>query len=85
MRGGSQFQLCFVIVDSVTGIGYNNEYSLTLVWVSVCRRRKDHSYVPLCKYYNLFTLITISIVFVVMAEAHFPAHYPVVNCWMTSR
>ena len=43
--------LCFVIVDSVTCIGYNNEYYLMLVWVSVCRRRKDHSYAPLCKYY----------------------------------
>ena len=43
--------LCFVIVDSVTCIGYNNEYYLTLVWVSVCRRRNDHSYAPLCKYY----------------------------------
>lgn len=21
------------------------------MWVSICRRRKDHSYVPLCKYY----------------------------------
>ena len=44
--------LCFVIVDSVTGNRYNNEYYLTLAWVSVCRRRKDHSYVPLCKYYR---------------------------------
>ena len=24
---------------------------MTLVWVSVWRRRKDHSYAPLCKYY----------------------------------
>ena len=44
--------LCFVIVDSVSCIGYNNEYYLTLVWVSVCIRRKDHSYAPLCKYYS---------------------------------
>ena len=43
--------LCFVIVDSVT-LGYNNEYYLTLVWVSVCIRGKDHSYAPLCKYYS---------------------------------
>ena len=42
--------LCFVIVDSVTSIGYNNEYTLTLVWVSVCRRRNDHSYARLCKF-----------------------------------
>ena len=44
--------LCFVIVDSVTSTGYNNEYYLTVAWVSVCRRRKDHSYAPLCKYYS---------------------------------
>lgn len=68
--------LCFVIVDSVTGIGYNNEYVLTLVE----RTTVTHLYVN-----TIFTLITISIVFVVIAEAHFPADYPVVNCWMTSR
>ena len=42
----------FVIVDSITGTGYNNEYNLTLAWVSVCRRRKDHSYAPLCQHYS---------------------------------
>ena len=44
--------LCFVIADSVTRTGYNNEYNLTLAWVSVCRRRNDHSYAPLCKFYG---------------------------------
>ena len=68
MRGGSQLKcihvsysifhedqdlpLCFVIADSVTWNWYNNEYYLTLAWVSVCRHRKDHSCAPLCKYYS---------------------------------
>ena len=85
MRGGSQLKcihfsfsifhehgssLCFVIVDSVTGNGYNNEYNLPLAWVSVCRRRKDHSYAPLCKHYS---------------NIHRRYHRSTLSCWLSRR